>query len=149
MTRKYAPVLLTMWRDPDFRTLSPEAQRLYVVLLSDPQRSMVGVLPYRPRAWAATCDAVTEDAVVCALGELTVRRYVVADERTDEVLIRTMVKHDPPRGKAVTAMWRAWQRIESVPLRRAVLAEVPPDVWLLDPLARPPEADDLRPGCAE
>ena len=145
VSRRYAPVLLSMWRDPDFRTLTVGAQRLYIVLLSDPRRSMVGAVPYTPRAWAATCATTTAEDIDGWLDELTDRRYVIVDTRTDELLIRTVVKHDPPAGpKQVVAMWRAWERIESEHLRRAVLAEIGADTWLLDPMSRPAAVDAMR-----
>jgi len=146
MARRYVPLLQsTFYFDADFRQLTPGAQRMYIVLLSDPHRSMIGVLPYRPRAWAATSTFTGLDDVDQAISELSSRRYVIVDMTTDEVLIRTVVKHDPPRGaKLITAMWRAWERVQSELLQRAVLDEISAEVWLMDPMSRPAEVDRLR-----
>ena len=145
MTRRYAPVLVSMFIDPDFRTLSKPAQRLYIVLLADPSRSMVGVVPYTPRAWTSTCARGDLEDTLAELAELIDRRYLIVDSQTDEVLIRTVVKHDPPAGpKSVTAMWRAWERVRSEHLQRAVLAELSAEVWLMDPMSRPAAVDRLR-----
>jgi hypothetical protein len=132
-----------MWIDADFRTLSDVAKLLYVVLLCDPDRTMVGRLPYAPRRWAAALAKPLIE-IETVISELSLRRYVLVDPKTDELLIRTVVKHDPPRGsKLITAMWRAWERIQSEDLRRAVLDEIGAEVWLMDPLSRPAEVDRL------
>jgi hypothetical protein len=143
---RFAFVLASMWHDVDFRTLTPAAQRLYLVLLAEPRRSMVGVMPYTPRAWAACSTHTSVGDVEAALAELCDRRYVLVDSLTDELLVRTVVKHDPPRSMGAAAtMWRAWQDVASEHLRAAVLAEVPAEVWLLNPLSIPDAVRRERP----
>lgn len=130
MARRYAPLLCSIWDDADFQALSEGAQRCYVMLLSQRKLSMVGVLPYTPRSWSRGCAHTSTARIEEEIDELRLARFVVIDQVTDELLIRTMVKHDSPRGpKSVTAMWRALDAVDSPRLRREVLHHIPQSVW--------------------
>jgi hypothetical protein len=137
-------VLSTIWRDDDWRRLDMPAQWLYMALLSSPDRNLCGVVPFTPRRWQAGVEHVHIEQIGKALDLLGERRFVLVDEQTEELLIRTAVRHDPPRNPNVTVgMWRQWERISSPDLRRAVVVELPADVWLRCPLAVPLEAHVL------
>lgn len=141
MANAYGRVLSTIWRDDDFRRLDMPAQWLYVVLLSSPDRNLVGIVPFTPRRWQSGVEHVHIDEIGKALDVLTERRFVLHDDTTDELLIRTSVKHDPPRNPNVAVgMWRQWERIASDVLRHAVVEQLPAHVWMLAPLAVPYEA---------
>lgn len=141
MARRYAPVLCAIWDDDDFIALDPDAQRLYLLLLSQKRLSMVGVMPYAPRNWARGCKATTAVDIENALARLIDARFVVVDDDTDELLVRTMLKHDPPKGaKSRTAMWRSLSTVDSESLRRACAVYIPDEIWD-DQTAKPP--DDL------
>ena len=43
MAREYARVKLTIWTDPDFHSLTGDAQRLYFVLLTNGSLNLCGV----------------------------------------------------------------------------------------------------------
>ena len=49
MARKYAAIKSTLFGDPGWRSLTPAAQRLYIVLLAHPELSYAGVADWR--AW--------------------------------------------------------------------------------------------------
>ena len=42
MAREYSRVKVTIWADADFRSLTPRAQHLYFMLLTNPSLSMAG-----------------------------------------------------------------------------------------------------------
>lgn len=145
MPRRYAPVLCTIWDDPDFRARTPLAQRMYIMLLSQKKLSMVGLISYTPRAWARGSTHTTIGDVEAAITELVEHDYVMVDLETDELLVRTMVKHDPPRGfKSRLAMWRSWEAIDSPTLRNAVIGQVDAETWSDDKAPPPPKALALR-----
>lgn len=138
MARRYAPLLCAIWDDPDFQSLTERAQRCYVLLISQRKLTMVGVLPFTPRSWSRGCNGTTTDDILEAIEELTNARFVIVDHDTEELLVRTMVKHDPPRGpKSITAMWRSLELVESPALRAAIVREIPPAV-LTDDRSTPP-----------
>ena len=137
---KHAKVVTSIWRDRDFTTkLTWSGQWLYFVLLSQPSRSLVGVVPFQPRKWARAASDVDIGVVDGALEELERHRFIMVDGDTEEVLIRTYVRHDPTRGSAITALWRAWEAVDSEPLRRQIIRELPVDIWSIgqsDPASR-------------
>lgn len=93
MARQFAKVYLARW-GTDFRSLSAAAQRLYDLILSNPKLSAAGCLIYQPRKWAKYAKDTTPADIDAALGELVAARYVLHDEDTDELLIRSFIRHD-------------------------------------------------------
>ena len=145
MVAKHAKVVTSIWRDRDFTTkLSRSEQWLYFVLLSQPSRSLVGVVPYQPRKWVRMASEVDIDVIDAALEVLERHRFIMVDGDTEEVLIRTYVRHDPARGWAITALWRAWEAVESEPLRRQILRELPVDIWSNPQTPAPAAAKRLK-----
>jgi len=145
MARKYAPVLCSIWEDEDFIALTASAQRAYLLLLSQKRLNMLGVLPFTPIAWARKCADENLDDLSRSISELEAANFVVIDHETQELLIRTMVKHDPPRGpKSRVAMWRAFDVIDSKPLKIAVCAEIEESIWADEQVPPPGEALALR-----
>ena len=94
MARTYAKVLVTIWADDDFRTLTDGAQALYLRLLTSPTLNLAGVADWRPKRLAPFTKDMTADVVEHYATELAHKRYIVVDEDTEEVLIRSFVKHD-------------------------------------------------------
>lgn len=94
MTREYARVKVKIWADTDFRDLSDPAQSLYFRLLSSPTMNLCGVADWRPKRIAALTRGMTAEGVETAAQELAERGYIVIDEGTEEVLIRSFVRHD-------------------------------------------------------
>lgn len=149
MTSHHGTVLSSIWSDPQFRDLTMPSQWLYMRLLSSPLRNLVGVVPLQPRAWRSSVVGVHLDDIAKALDELATSRFVLTDDDADELLIRTAIKHDPPRNPSATlGMWRQWQRVGSRLLRATVVTHMPAEVWQrIDPSRIPPEAHDLREHC--
>lgn len=118
--RKEARISTAVWRNRSFTSLPLACQGLYWMLLSQPDVSMCGVLPYLPARWAAMCGSEDIDK---ALGILEDAGTVVVDRDTSEVLIRTFVRHDgvlrSPKTRA--GMWKAWDSVLSDKLRAVIL----------------------------
>lgn len=94
MAREYARIRLSIWADSDFRKLSDPAQALYFRLLSSPTMSLCGVADWRPNRLAALTKGMTPAKVEKAADELRDNGYIVTDDATEEVLVRSFVRHD-------------------------------------------------------
>ena len=95
MARQYAKVYLSIWAtDSDFRKLDGASQRLYFLLTSSPKLSPAGCAVAQPRKWAQQASDTTADDIEAALSVLETKRYVLIDHETEEVLIRSFIRHD-------------------------------------------------------
>lgn len=130
MARTHGRIMTQIWSDPDFLALPPEPQRLYLFLLSQPDLNQAGLLPLRARRWAQKYAGGSAASVRDALEALETARFVVVDEDTEEVLVRTFVRNDGVY-KQPKVMLRALAdatAIESTEIRRvwdAELAQLP------------------------
>jgi hypothetical protein len=94
MARSYAQIHQRIWADPTWRALGVDAQHLYLLLISQPQMNLAGVLPLQLRKWSS-CVAGWDIADVAeALGRLRDDRFVLVDEDTEEVLVRSLIRND-------------------------------------------------------
>lgn len=126
MAREYAKVFVSIWDDPDFLALTSPAQALYFRLLTDATLSMCGVADWRPNRIAKATAGATAASVRKAGEELEEHRFIVTDDDTEEVLLRSFVRHDgvlksPNFVKAMVAAWRA---TGSPAIRSAVSVEI-------------------------
>jgi len=94
MARSEARVSVDIWSDPDFLALAVEAQRLYFFLLSQPDVAHDGVLALRERRWAGTAAGLSVEDVRRQLAVLGAARFVVVDEQSEELLIRSFIRRD-------------------------------------------------------
>ncbi len=126
MAREYARVKVTIWADPDFRTLSPGAQHLYFLLLTSASLNLAGVADWRPGRLAQMSSGWTVNAVKKAGAELEARRYIVIDEASEEVLVRSFVRHDGvlKSPNIAASMVKDYASIGSVEIMRVVAEEV-------------------------
>jgi hypothetical protein len=126
MPREYARVKLSVWDDDDFRTLSPQAQHLYFVLLTSPKLDYCGVTDWRPGRIAALAGGWSIGDVETAAAELSARLYLVVDEETEEVLIRSFVRNDGlmDQPNMAVSMKTAHGGVASSALRQIVIHEL-------------------------
>jgi hypothetical protein len=137
MARDHAQIRLSIWADDDFRQLSGNAQHLYFLLLTSPSLSYCGVTDWRPARMTGLVGDWSIDTIEDAAAELIDRLYILVDEQTEEVLVRSFVRHDGlmKQPKMATAMSTAHLAVGSVALRGVV-------VWELQRLQR--EQPDLH-----
>jgi len=64
------------------------------MLCSQPQISLLGVLPLTTVRWANLAADTSVDVIETALAELEVARFILVDRDTEEVLVRTFIHHD-------------------------------------------------------
>jgi len=94
MARDHARIRLDIWADEDWRDLPSIAQWLYLHLLSSPSLSFCGVTDWRPARIAALAAELKGDDVEYAANWLEEGQFIIVDRGTEEVLIRSWVKHD-------------------------------------------------------
>lgn len=126
MARTHGRIQAVIWSDADFIAMRATAQRMFMFLLSQPDLSHAGLLPMRVNRWAKKASDLTPSAVRDELNVLASEGFVVADEDTEEVLIRTMVRNDGvyKQPKVMIRMREDARQIESPLLRAAFRAEL-------------------------
>ena len=126
MARDRANIRVDIWADQDFRDLTGEAQRLYMQLLTHPTLNYAGVAEWRPGRLAAMASDLTAASIERAGAELGARFFIVVDEQTEEVLVRSYVKHDGllKQPKMVVSMTNAYAAIASKLIRNVIAFEV-------------------------
>jgi hypothetical protein len=126
MARDHARVKVGILNDPDFRALTDAEQNLYLRALIHPLTSNAGVVPYTARRWSLYAKGSTPAAVRRTIASLEAKRYIVVDEDTEELLVRTFVRHDGLifQPNVATSMATAFDAILSERIRFAFLAEL-------------------------
>lgn len=94
MARSEARLSASIWTDPDFKGLTPTAQRMFMFLLSQPDLAHDGVIALRERRWSTAAAGLAVDAVRRDLDELRAARFVVIDDDAEELLIRSFIRRD-------------------------------------------------------
>lgn len=119
----YVKLQRSIWMDPDFRTLSATAQRLYMLLISAPDMSIAGVAPVTVGRWASLSSNTTHDSIRADLIELEMAKFIVIDTTTEELLVRSYIVHDEayrsPNG--VTALKKARDSVLSPQIRSHIV----------------------------
>lgn len=149
MARAHAHIITAIWSDPDWTALDANAQRTYLLLLSQPKLSLVGLLDMLPSRWARLAGDTTPGTIRQALDDLEHAGFVLVDHNTDELVIRTFVRHEATPAKVanprwLAGLWSAWSSVESRMLRDAIAAEIPDAVWESDKTRPPTEAQTTR-----
>ncbi|TFC78159.1 hypothetical protein E3O45_05970 [Cryobacterium sp. TMS1-20-1] len=126
MAREHAAIRLDMWSDDDWRALSVPAQYLYMHLLSAPNLSYAGVADWRPARIAGHSAGTTVADVVKAADELAGALFVIRDEETEEILVRSFLKHDGllQKPNVAKAMVSAFAKTVSPVLRGVIVHEL-------------------------
>lgn len=94
MAKDHARVNVTIWSDPDFRALPPAAQHLYLLLWTSPDLSYCGVHDWRPAKLTGLSQGFTKEHIATIGACLAARHFLVIDEETEEVLVRSWARFD-------------------------------------------------------
>lgn len=94
MARDHARVKTSIWDDPDFLRLRVREQHLYLALMSNKGLSRCGVITYIPSRFEHLAADLTPAKFRTAVAGLCDSRFVVLDERTQELVLRSYVRHD-------------------------------------------------------
>jgi len=126
VARDRASIRIDMWADEDWRSLSLEAQHLYMLLLSHPTLSYAGVADWRAGRISAMTAGHTAAGVIDAANQLQAARFVLADDGTEEILVRSFVKHDGlmKQPKLVVSFSVAYAAVASPSIRQVLAFEI-------------------------
>ncbi|MFZ4150470.1 hypothetical protein [Streptomyces pseudogriseolus] len=140
MARGHGRILTSIWDDTDFLALTERQQRLYLFLISQPNLNHAGLLDLTLRRWSRKARGLTSAELEKLLQDLEATRFIVVDDDTEELLIRSFVRNDGvwKQPKVMGAMVSGALEISSWRLRHALLAEV--DRIPLDELSDEPGA---------
>lgn len=94
MPRDRANIRTNIWASTDWRRLSKGAQQLYMMLLSHPDLSYAGVCDWRPGRLAQMTAGESVASVKRDADELERHHFVLTDDVTEEICVRSFLKHD-------------------------------------------------------
>jgi len=126
MAMDHAQVRRDIWSDEDFRELPQASQWLYLHVITSPTISYCGVADWRPARIAALTGDMTARSIEAAAVELEGNHYLIIDRDTEEVLVRSWVKHDGLMGKwnMAAALARTYGEVASKVLRGVIVHEL-------------------------
>lgn len=94
MAREYARIMLTIWNDPNFQSQTADAQWLYFALVTHPKLTAAGVTDWREARLVKSAGDMTIPRLRMAAWELAQANLIAVDAETEEVLVRSFVRHD-------------------------------------------------------
>lgn len=94
MPRDRANIRIDMWNDDDWRGLTGNAQGLYQKLLTHPTLTYCGVADWRPGRLARLTKGMTAQDIIDGAKELQTAAFAYVDEETEEIFLRSFVRHD-------------------------------------------------------
>jgi hypothetical protein len=129
MARTHARLLVSLWNDPDWLALTSQQHDVYTALLTTHDLSWCGVAPLLPQRivmWSSDLTARKVQTALDVLASHEAGRFLVIDETTAEVSVRTFVRHDDllKQPNVVKAMLAALDRVRSRTLRDAIVHEL-------------------------
>ncbi|WP_217181429.1 hypothetical protein [Streptomyces sp. AC495_CC817] len=126
MGRDRATINIDIWSDADFRDLTAAAQSLYFKITSHPKLDYCGCVEFHPGRLAAMSREMTSGEVMIAAQELSDKWFCVFDQSTDEVLVRSFVRHDGvmKQPRLAVSMTKAYGAIASNKIRAVLVHEL-------------------------
>ncbi|GAA4527521.1 hypothetical protein [Amycolatopsis samaneae] len=126
MARDHARLDLYIWNDDDFCALSASAKLIYLQLVSQSNLTYAGVLNLSVKRWGRPHPDLDLAEVRAALAELDAARFVVIDQDTEELLVRSFIRNDKlyKQPNVLRGALRRAFEIESPILRAALAAEL-------------------------
>lgn len=126
MPRDHGRILVTIWSDPEFVALTPNAQRIYMLLVSQRTMNHAGLIPLQVSKWARCSKHTTVTDVERGMQELALAHFAYFDEETEEALVRTLIRNDGvlKQLNIFKNAMRCARAIESQYLRDAMALEI-------------------------
>lgn len=122
MARDHARIKVNVWDDPDFLALTTAEQHAYFALTSNKGLSRCGVIDWIPNRFKHLSADMTPAKFTRAVQGLRSARFVVLDEHTQELLVRSYVRHDGvlDRVNMGKATGTAYEAVVSTEIRAAI-----------------------------
>lgn len=127
MARRYGQVLVSIWNDEDWWDLTETEQRLYMLILSQPDMSYCGVVPLRLSKWSKLAKDSDPGKLGEALEALAGKRYVVIDGHHEEVWVRSFVRVNKvaEQEQLLKSLRSSYENISSQTIKGLVYDSVP------------------------
>lgn len=126
MAKEYGQLRHDIWSDDDWLNLTVPAQHLYMTLLGSPTLNYCGVADWRPGKIAQGSAENPTSATIIAAQELSYAFFIVVDEETEEVLVRSYLRHDPilKNPRLAVTMSKQYGTVGSRKIRAALVHEL-------------------------
>lgn len=129
MARNYFALHVAIWNDDDFKRLTRNLQQTYFLIASQPKLTPCGVLDYIPRRMRGLAADLTPDELdrdVRALCATRPRPYLILDDDTSELLVRSLVRYDEllKMERPAKSIASDWDVILSPTIKHAVALEL-------------------------
>ncbi|RII41913.1 hypothetical protein DWB68_10325 [Galactobacter valiniphilus] len=122
----YAQIHRRVWSDHEFRSLTLVEQWLYLHLVTTDKMTYSGVCDWRPKRIKPMATDLNVSDIELAASVLQAKGYIVIDEDTEEVFIRSWHRNDeclkqPNMG---TAVKKAYYKVTSLKLKDVIVWEL-------------------------
>lgn len=126
MAHEYAKVNVAIWGDQDWKQLTKDQQWLYFLLWTHPKTNAAGVADWRPGRLASHAAGTTAADVESVAEALQAQRFILVDHDTEEVLIRSYVKHDQrlKQPNASVSVANAYSATASLKIQQVIVHEL-------------------------
>jgi hypothetical protein len=126
MARDHARIQTAIWDDPDFLALKVAEQHAYFMLVSNLGLSRCGVITFIPARFEHLASDLTAAKLRKAIDGLRSSRFALVDQRTQEILVRSYVRHDGvlDRLNMGKATGTAFEAVVSADLKAAIGVEL-------------------------
>ena len=94
MARDHGRIKTSIWKDPDFLGLRANEQHAYFLLITNLGLSRCGVVTYIPARFEHLAADLTSAKLRKSIDGLCDARFAVVDPDTQELLVRSYVRHD-------------------------------------------------------
>ena len=126
MARDRANINTTIWTDDDWRELTRDEHWLYTLLLTHGTLNYAGVADWRPGRLAQNSADTTADDIERIGALLQAKRFIFIDSDTEEVLVRSFLRHDGllKQPKLAVSMVNAYGSVSSKMIRKVIVHEL-------------------------
>lgn len=123
---RHARIQVDIWDNPDFIKLRTTEQQTYFMLMSHKSLSRCGVTMNIPSHFEGLSRDLTPAKFRASVKALKAARFVVTDDRTHELLVRTYIRHDGvfDRENMGKAVGTAFGTVISQRIKKAVGGEL-------------------------
>lgn len=126
MAREFAKTNISIHQDDDWRALPAPAQHLYGLLNTHPELSYCGVADWRPGRLVSFASGWDVDDIQIIADCLEARHFIVRDEVSEEVLIRSWIRFDGliKQPRLAVSMANAFAAVSSNEIRGVIVHEL-------------------------
>jgi hypothetical protein len=126
MPRHFSATNIAIWQDADWRALPWPAQHVYKMFWDHPRLSYCGVVDWRPARMLGWGSGWTREDFEALTACLIARHFLIVDEQTEELLIRSWVRWDGlmKQPRLAVSFANAFAEVGSNTLRGVIVDEL-------------------------